>query len=111
MIHRFLQRERKKVFSREVLFSVIRNPLVTERSTMGQQQGCYYFSVATWASKIVIKKAVEELFSVSVRSVRTSRLKGKTKQFRGRVGQRSDMKKAFVSLMSGQKLNIEQEIS
>ncbi len=53
-----------------------------------------------------IKQAVEELFSVKVKSVNTLRVKGKTKRFRGVKGRRSDWKKAVVSLVDGHSIDV-----
>lgn len=58
------------------------------------------------ATKTEIKRAVEELFDVKVTAVNTIRVKGKTKMFRGRVGRRSDYKKAIVSLAEGQSIDM-----
>ena len=63
------------------------------------------FRVAGTATKPQIKAAVEGLFGVKVTSVNTLVQKGKTKMFRGRPGQRSDVKKAFVSLADGQSID------
>ncbi len=57
------------------------------------------------ATKPEIKAAVEGLFGVQVLAVNTLVQKGKTKRFKGRPGQRSDIKKAFVKLASGQQID------
>src|SRR3546814_16919315 len=59
------------------------------------------FVVPLDASKPEIKAAVEQVFKVKVKAVNTLRHKGKTKRFRGQIGKRSDMKKAFVTLDEG----------
>ena len=59
----------------------------------------------TDATKAEIKAAVEQLFSVDVTAVNTSIMKGKAKRFRGRLGQRSNIKKAYVSLAEGQQID------
>jgi len=53
-----------------------------------------------------VKAAVEALFKVTVTGVNTIRVKGKTKRFRGVVGQRSDTKKAIVTLAAGQSIDV-----
>ena len=63
------------------------------------------FRVATDANKREIKAAVEGLFGVTVLAVNTLVQKGKTKRFKGRPGQRSDVKKAFVKLAAGQSID------
>ena len=65
------------------------------------------FRVNKSATKNQIKKAVEELFSVSVTSVSTSISKGKTKRNKFGVYRRSDFKKAFVSLKQGDEIKFE----
>ena len=57
------------------------------------------------ATKPEIRKAVESLFDVKVTAVNTLRVKGKTKRFRGRLGRRSDFKKAIVTLAEGQMID------
>ncbi len=92
--------------SDERSYTVIRRPLVTEKSTMGSEHNQVTFEVALDANKLEIKQAVEKLFKVKVKAVNTSRLKGKVKRFRGRLGQRSDRKKAYVTLDEGQNIDV-----
>jgi large subunit ribosomal protein L23 len=58
------------------------------------------------ATKPQIKEAIEALFNVNVVSVNTMVVKGKTKQFRGVPGKRSDIKKAIVRLKDGQSIDV-----
>jgi large subunit ribosomal protein L23 len=58
------------------------------------------------ASKPEIKSAVEELFKVKVKAVNTMRVKGKTKRFRGIAGRRSDWKKAIITLVDGEMIDV-----
>jgi large subunit ribosomal protein L23 len=64
------------------------------------------FRVAMTATKPQIKSAVESLFSVKVKAVNTLRTKGKEKRFRGRLGRRSNYKKAIVTLAEGQSIDV-----
>ena len=64
------------------------------------------FRVPLDATKPEIKAAVEGLFKVKVTAVNTLRVKGKIKRFRGRPGQRSDIKKAIVTLAEGQRIDV-----
>ena len=91
---------------KERLYKVITAPLVTEKSTRGSEQNKVSFSVALDATKDEIKKTVEEIFKVKVKAVNTLRLKGKTKRFRGILGQRNDRKKAIVTLTEGSSIDI-----
>ena len=87
-------------------YDTIIRPLVTEKATMGNEHGQVSFVVAITATKPEIKAAVEMLFNVKVTAVNTSILKGKTKNFRGRPGRRSDTKKAIVTLAEGQAIDL-----
>ena len=97
-------RKRPKL-SREAMYQVIRNPLITEKATALSEHGQFVFRVAPDATKPEIKAAVEGLFGVTVLAVNTLVQKGKTKRFKGRPGRRSDMKKAFVKLAAGQSID------
>ena len=91
----------------ERLYTVLRAPHVSEKSTRVQGEGNQYvFKVAADASKPEIKAAVEKLFDVKVVNVNVSNVKGKAKQFRFRPGKRSDWKKAYVRLADGQTLDV-----
>jgi large subunit ribosomal protein L23 len=87
-------------------YDVIRNPVVTEKSTMASEHGQVVFDVAIDATKPEIKAAVEALFSVKVKAVNTNVRKGKVKRFRNRLGVRNDVKKAIVTLVDGQSIDI-----
>ena len=98
--------KRTPKLSREAMYQIIRNPVITEKATMLSESGQFVFRVAGDANKREIKAAVEGLFGVTVLAVNTLVQKGKTKRFRGRVGQRSDVKKAIVTLAEGQSIDI-----
>ena len=87
-------------------YDVIRNPVVTEKSTMASEHGQVVFDVAMDATKPEIKAAVEALFSVKVKAVNTLVRKGKVKRFRNSLGVRNDTKKAIVTLVDGQSIDI-----
>lgn len=91
--------------TQEWMYEIIRAPHVTEKATMGSAHNQVTFKVPGWATKPLVKQAVETLFSVKVKGVNTSVLKGKTKRFRGQLGQRSDMKKAIITLEEGQTID------
>ena len=92
--------------SKERMYEVIRRPMVTEKSTMASEHNQVAFEVAMSASKPEIKAVVEALFSVKVKAVNTLRQDGKTKRFRGRLGRRSDFKKAYVTLEEGHSIDV-----
>ena len=87
------------------MYDIIKAPHITEKASMGSEHGQVTFKVADWATKPQIKQAVETLFDVKVKGVNTLVQKGKTKRFKGVKGQRSDLKKAVVSLEDGQVLD------
>jgi large subunit ribosomal protein L23 len=97
--------KRNPALSREAMYQIIRNPVITEKATTLTEHGQFVFRVASDANKREIKAAIEGLFGVTVLSVNTLVQKGKTKRFRGRPGQRSDVKKAFVKLAAGQSID------
>lgn len=88
------------------LYDIIKSPVITEKATLLSEQNKVVFKVASTATKPQIKEAVEKLFDVKVKSVNTLVTKGKTKVFRGTRGQRSDVKKAVVTLEEGQTIDV-----
>jgi large subunit ribosomal protein L23 len=92
--------------SKELIYDIIRAPIVTEKSTSASELNKYIFKVAIFATKNQIKKAVESIFKVSVTKVNTIKVKGKVKRFRGILGKRNDYKKAIISLPSGQVIDV-----
>ena len=87
-------------------YDTILAPVITEKATVLTEQNKVVFKVAMDSTKDEIAAAVEELFKVRVVKVNTLITKGKTKRFRGRLGQRSDVKKAIVTLQEGQTIDI-----
>ena len=87
-------------------YDTILSPVITEKATMLSEQNKVVFKVAHDATKDEIAAAIEELFKVKVTKVNTLIQKGKTKRFRGRLGRRSDLKKAIVTLQEGQSIDI-----
>ena len=88
------------------LYVVIVSPVITEKATALSEHNKVVFKVRKDATKPQIKEAVEKLFDVKVMSVNTVLTKGKKKVFRGRLGQRSDVKKAIVTLEAGQTIDV-----
>ena len=87
-------------------YDTILSPVITEKATLLTELNKVVFRVAKDATKDEIAAAVEELFKVKVIKVNTLITKGKTKRFRGIMGQRSDVKKAIVTLQEGQTIDI-----
>ena len=92
--------------TRQQMYDIIRGPVITEKATNLSEHNQVIFRVPLAATKREVKAAVEGLFSVNVTAVNTIRVMGKQKRFRGRVGRRSDYKKAIVTLREGQRIDI-----
>ncbi len=91
--------------STERVYEIVRAPHITEKATLLSEKNQFVFKVAVDATKPEIKTAVETLFKVKVTNVNTIVVKGKTRRFRGRPGQRSDVKKAIVTLAEGESID------
>lgn len=92
--------------NQERLFKVLLGPHITEKASMPTGAATQVvFKVATDASKLEVKKAVEQLFEVQVDGVRVVNVKGKTRRTRTGIGTRSDWKKAYVRLAEGQEID------
>lgn len=96
----------KVTISKERMYDIIRAPVITEKATMGSEHNQVTFKVPLDATKPEIKAAVEGVFGVKVSAVNTLISKGKVKRFRGRIGQRSDVKKAIVTLAEGHSIDV-----
>lgn len=87
-------------------YDLIRRPVITEKATMTSEAGGVVFEVAIEATKPQIREAVEAVFGVRVKAVNTTIEKGKVKRFRGRIGERRDRKKAYVTLEEGSTIDV-----
>ena len=86
---------------------VILRPLMTEKSTLlKENQNQVLFKVAPGANKVEIRQAVERIFNVKVRDVRTMVMEGKLKRMGKHQGKRPSWKKAVVSLRPGHKIDL-----
>jgi large subunit ribosomal protein L23 len=84
--------------------NAVLRPLLTEKSTLlKDSRGVLCFEVAPLATKVDIRRDVEKLFKVKVKSVRTVRLPGKLRRVGRFAGHKSDRRKAYVRLADGQK--------
>ena len=82
---------------------VIRRALVTEKTTLMREQGqIIAFEVAMGATKVDVKRAVQQLLGAKVAEVRTSIVHGKIKRQGRFAGRRPDWKKAYVRLRAGE---------
>ncbi|NLD13641.1 MAG: 50S ribosomal protein L23 [Gammaproteobacteria bacterium] len=94
--------------NQERVFKVLLGPHISEKATVladGKNQ--FVFKVATDATKLEVKKAVEQLFEVKVSDVNTVKVNGKTKRTMRGMGKRNDWKKAYITLVPGQEIDFE----
>jgi large subunit ribosomal protein L23 len=84
---------------------IIRRAIVTEKTTLLREGAqILAFEVALDATKVDIKRAIEQLLGSKVAEVRTAVSHGKVKRQGKFVGQRSDWKKAYVRLKPGEQI-------
>ena len=84
-------------------FDIIRRPLLSEKTYADISNKKYAFVVDKSANKVEIKKAIQEIFGVKVKSVNTVNVDGKLKRQGKTQGYRNDYKKAYVTLTADSK--------
>jgi large subunit ribosomal protein L23 len=87
-------------------YDIILSPVITEKATRLSEANQVVFRVTREATKPQIKKAIEDLFKVKVKAVNTARTKGKVKAWRGRRYEKSEVKKAVVTLVEGYQIDV-----
>ena len=93
------------------LYSVLRRPLITEKTTIQKEDNNQVvFRVRRDSNKIEIRKAVENLLGVKVTAVNTSVSRGKTKRLGQKMGRRPNWKKAVVTLAAGEDIEFFEEL-
>lgn len=86
--------------NQERMHQILLSPHVSEKaSLLADETNQHVFKVVSTATKSEVKQAVEGMFKVKVEKVRILNVKGKAKRFGGRIGKRSDLRKAYVTLM------------
>ncbi len=86
--------------NQERIHQILISPHVSEKaSLLADEQNQHVFRVISTATKSEVKQAVEGMFKVKVEKVRILNIQGKAKRFGGRIGKRSDLRKAYVTLM------------
>ena len=89
------------------LMQVLVAPIVSEKATMiAEKSNAVTFKVLQDATKHEIKAAVELMFKVEVKAINVVNTKGKSKRFGRSMGRRDNIRKAYVTLMPGQELNL-----
>jgi large subunit ribosomal protein L23 len=95
----------------KVARDIVRRPLITERASQLQESANrYVFEVRGDATKIDIRRAVEEIFEVTVTKVNTASVRGKVKRMGRFQGRRASWKKAIVSVADGQTIDFFEEV-
>jgi large subunit ribosomal protein L23 len=93
-------------------YSIIRTPLLTEKChDLKEKHNQVAFRVHRDANRVQVKEAVEKIFKVKVRRVNVMNVRGKTKRLGRHSGKRADWKKAVVTLMPGEKIDIIEGVS
>lgn len=91
----------------EHLYKVVLAPHVSEKATMASERNNQLvFQVAVSSTKPEIKKAIEKLFDVKVKSVQVLNVKGKVKRNRYGYVNKPSWKKAYVTLEAGQDIDL-----
>lgn len=93
--------------NQERMHQILVSPHVSEKSAvLADEHNQHVFRVITTATKSEVKEAVEAMFNVKVEKVRILNAKGKTKRFGGRLGKQSDTRKAYVTLMKDNDIDL-----
>ena len=100
----------KKTLSSERALSIIKSPIMTEKSTNLNQFNKYSFIVSKDSNSYEIKQAVETVFKVKVEKINTLVIRGKLKSFKGSIGYKKDLKKAIITLAEGNTIDSSLEI-
>ena len=88
-------------------YSIIREPMLTEKChDLKEKYNQVAFRVERKANKVQVKEAVEKIFKVKVKRVNVMRMNGKKKRLGRHTGKRADWKKAVVTLMPGESIEI-----
>jgi large subunit ribosomal protein L23 len=98
--------EKRKGKISETAWKVLKSPHVTEKATDLGKNNQYVFKVWPKSNKKEIKKAVEELFEVSVSKVQIVKIPSKKMRMGKIEGEKKGYKKAIVKLEKGQKIEI-----
>jgi large subunit ribosomal protein L23 len=88
-------------------YSIIRKPMLTEKChDLKEKYNQVAFQIDRRANKVQVKEAVEKIFKVKVKRVNVMNMAGKKKRLGRNMGKRSDWRKAVVTLMPGETIDI-----
>ena len=88
------------------IYEVLRRPVITEKGSLLQGQGKYVFEVDTRANKNLVQEAIHKAFNVNVKKVNIMNVHPKRKNFGGHLTPRRAWKKAIITLMPGEKIEL-----
>lgn len=86
--------------------SLIKKPVITEKSTTNAQFNKYVFEVRNDANKKTVKETIEETYKVKVEKLNSLNVKSKPKVFKGQRGSRSELKRIIVTLKEGSTIDM-----
>lgn len=95
-----------KIHTEEALIDLIKYPLLTDKTTKLIEDNQYSFAVDPKANKTLIKKAIEYIFQVQVKSINTSNQPVKKRRVGKFIGKRSKYKKAIITLHENNTINL-----
>lgn len=79
-------------------YDIIIKPIVTEASIKDLKNKKYIFEISRYCDKIMVKKAIEKIFNVSVKKVNTIKTHYKWKKVRNTIGKTNSKRKAIITL-------------
>jgi large subunit ribosomal protein L23 len=85
-------------------YQILERPAISEKAFGQAEAGHYVFHVPTGATKLEVRRAVEQKFEVKVVAVNTVSVKGRKRRYGKIIGRTSDYKKAVVTLAPGEKI-------
>ncbi len=88
------------------LNDVLIRPVITEKTTVQQEDGKYVFKVDRRANKVLVKQAVKSLYNVDAEKVNISIVRGKKKRNKFTIGFKPSWKRAVVTLKQGDKIDL-----
>lgn len=96
--------------TKNISYSILINPLISEKSAIAESKGTYVFVVDAKTNKIEVKKAIEEVYGIKPKDVRMINVEGKKVRHGRNKGKRKEWKKAIVTLPAGQSISIHEGV-
>ncbi len=100
------KQEGKKEGSSELASIMLSSPHITEKSAFSAESGVYAFKVSSRANKVMVRRAVKELYGFEPIKINMLNMPGKTRFVRGRKGSKPGYKKAVIFLKEGDKIEL-----